>query len=261
MAEQKRPPSLYLIFDHEEGTDDGKMKFMYEIIEFANNTKLPCHIVGETVLFQSGSTNMSNIHAKTERKTIEKLKEKGFTLPGNGNTNYDIDMINYFKQTEKRDVLPIIISFENGKMTSDVQALLATSTTYQMPNICLKKSTHDVFWSREKNDKRSKIEYKKDNKQNKKPSSELGPMLDNIQYTSKFRADYDDCIMNICNLMIRVCLKEVLSTEGQYVAYYTALSTYLLEKGKWSIYKQCMKRFFKERYLEYMNEEHDESLL
>lgn len=34
--QDKRPPSLYLIFDHEEDTDDGKMKFMYEIMEFAS---------------------------------------------------------------------------------------------------------------------------------------------------------------------------------------------------------------------------------
>ncbi|XP_071146987.1 transient receptor potential cation channel subfamily M member 2-like [Mytilus edulis] len=257
MAEDKRPPSLYLIFDHEEDTDDGKMKFMYEIMEFANKSKLPCHIVGQTVLFESDSTKKSYIHAKTERKMVEKLKEKGFTIPRNRNTDDDIGMINYFKQTQKRDVLPILISFENGKMTSDGLTLFAKSTIFQMPHICFKKSTDDILWSREKNDKRSNIEYKRDNKKSmqiKKSSSELGPMLHNIQYTSKFRSDYDH-IMHICTLMITVCLKEVSSTEGQYVAYYTAVSTYLLEKGKWTIYKQLMKTFFKERYLEFMNKE------
>lgn len=41
------------------------------IYDFTDKTKLPCHIVGQAVLFQSDATNRSIVHAKTERNTIQ----------------------------------------------------------------------------------------------------------------------------------------------------------------------------------------------
>lgn len=44
------------------------IKFYYDL---SDKSKLPCHIVGQTVLFESDSTKKSYIHAKTEHKMVE----------------------------------------------------------------------------------------------------------------------------------------------------------------------------------------------
>ncbi|CAC5385200.1 TRPM2 [Mytilus coruscus] len=189
------------------------MKLMDEIIELANKTKLPCHIVGQKVLFYSGSMEKAYIHTETEHETIEKLKKKGFTefIKGDGDTNDDI---NYFKRMAEsvkgENFLPVIIALENGKMTSKVEKLLATSTTYQMPIICFKKTTHgvSVLWYSDI-DNEGNIEYKTDSR---KPwqitKCQPDSFLNKIAYITEIRADVDTII---CNLIVSGRSKELLS--------------------------------------------------
>lgn len=51
-----------------------------------------------------------------------------------------------WSNTDIGDVLPILISFENGKMTSDGLTLFAKSTIFQMPHICFKVSRYRKIW-------------------------------------------------------------------------------------------------------------------
>ncbi|VDI76111.1 Hypothetical predicted protein, partial [Mytilus galloprovincialis] len=69
-------------------------------------TKLPCHVLGQRVLFHSGSTNTACIHYKTCSETIKELIEKGFNEFERAETLVDgkaEDEIDYFKTMAERD--------------------------------------------------------------------------------------------------------------------------------------------------------------
>ncbi|CAG2252407.1 unnamed protein product [Mytilus edulis] len=104
-------PSLYLIFsDHpevdakdEKDENDDKASLMGEVIEFAKRTKLPCHVVGQKVLFHSGSTYSAFIHYNTGKDTVKKLVNRGFRRFGRGDVCLiDEDEINYFIRMAER---------------------------------------------------------------------------------------------------------------------------------------------------------------
>ncbi|VDI19435.1 Hypothetical predicted protein [Mytilus galloprovincialis] len=175
-------PSLYLIFanhtavDKKESKGDKKdnMVLMEEVLEFAKKTKLPCHVVGQRVLFHSGSTHTVFIHYKTEKDTVKELVEKGFHKFERGdmdtknkkdemdaeNKEDEIDAenkenemdaenkedeIQYFLRMAKyvsgEAVLPVVISLRNGGMTKEV---LTYTEKSKIPIIRLKKHSLDV---------------------------------------------------------------------------------------------------------------------
>ncbi|VDI01503.1 Hypothetical predicted protein, partial [Mytilus galloprovincialis] len=135
-------PSLYLIFANHTEVDkkDEKMTLLDEVIEFAKKSKLPCHVVGQKVLFHSGSSNTVFIHCNTDKDTVKELVKKGFRNFERGDIDQTReDEIHYFIRMAKyvigEAVLPVIISFRNGGMKSDVMPSAADS---QIPIIRIK---------------------------------------------------------------------------------------------------------------------------
>ncbi|CAG2243693.1 MIB [Mytilus edulis] len=95
-------------------------------------TKLPCHVVGQKVLFHSGSINTVFIHCNTDKDTVKELVKKGFRRFERGDIDETReDEIHYFirmaEYVMREAVLPVIISFRNGGMKSNVMPSAADS--------------------------------------------------------------------------------------------------------------------------------------
>lgn len=59
---------------------------------FLERTKLPCHVVGQNVLFHSGSSYSAFIHCKTEKDTV-KVCDLNQNLQLNKHTENSIQLI------------------------------------------------------------------------------------------------------------------------------------------------------------------------
>ncbi|XP_052082917.1 uncharacterized protein LOC127720378 [Mytilus californianus] len=263
-------PSLYLIIDSpEEDENVNKISLMEEIIDFAKKTKLPCHIVKQRVLFHSGYKKTASIHYKTDKDTIEELIKKGFNEFERLDENIE-DEIHYFRRMAEyaigEEVLPIIISLKRNHVIK--QEVLNTAQSYQIPLIYFKpqKKTQDVniLWPTDGNDQDNAVitEYKTDTtkpwrvKKLKEKNTQKNSSSDGIALLSEIHGDLDIVISHI---LVGVCFKEKSSTERKDDTYTndyaTALSMYLLKKGKWTISKKDMRKLFSQKSLEYIYEE------
>ncbi|CAC5385236.1 MIB [Mytilus coruscus] len=263
-------PSLYLIIDSpEEDENVNKISLMEEIIDFAKKTKLPCHIVKQRVLFHNGYKKTASIHYKTDKETIEELIKKGFNEFERLDENI-ADEIHYFRRMAEyaigEEVLPIIISLKRNHVIK--QEVLNTAQTYQIPLIYLKpqKKTQDVniLWPTDGDDQGNAVitEYKTDTtkpwrvKKLKEKNTQKNSSSDGIALLSEIHGDLDILISHI---LVGVCFKEKSSTErkdDKYTNdYATALSMYLLKKGKWTISKKDMRKLFSQKSVEYIYEE------
>ncbi|VDI66206.1 Hypothetical predicted protein [Mytilus galloprovincialis] len=263
-------PSLYLIFDSpEEDETVNTISLMEEIIDFAKKTKLPCHIVKQRVLFHSGFKKTVSIHYKTDKDTIEELIKKGFNEFEKLDENIE-DEIHYFRRIAEyaigEEVLPIIISLKSNSIIK--QEVQNTAQSYQIPVIYFKpqKNTQDVniLWPSSGNDQNNAVitEYKTDTtkpwrvKKIKEKITQKNSSSDGIVLLSEIRCDLDILVSHI---LVGVCFKERPSTvrnDDKYTNDYgTALSMYLLKKGKWTISKKDMKKLFSQKSLEYIYEE------
>ncbi|CAC5426523.1 unnamed protein product [Mytilus coruscus] len=265
-AEPSFKPSLYLIFNStQENKAVGNWALMEEILKFAQLTKLPCHVVGEGVLFHSGSTESVCIHYKTRIDTIKDLKKKGFYKFERGDEHTE-DEIKYFIQMAEyaigEKVLPVIISLRNGVMTAIDQQM------YKYPIICFKKNTQDVnvLWPTQKSGN-SYVEYRTDTKKpwrvkifsSEKKNSYTNHCEDVIEILSDIGVV--DLNTLLCNVILGVSFEEASSTKKEHDQklpiewrYTTALSIHLLKRGEWTISKQYMKRPFDQISLEYIYE-------
>ncbi|XP_052082909.1 uncharacterized protein LOC127720374 [Mytilus californianus] len=274
-------PSLYLIFANhpcvdKKGEKDDKMTLMEEVIDFAKKTKLPCHVVGQNVLFHSGSTNTVCIHYKTDKDTVEELVKKGFRKFQRGDSNEkDEDDIHYFIRMAEyvtgEAVLPVIISFRNGGMTTDVMESAAIS---QIPIIRLKKHSLDVsiltpnkrgYWCVSMTEHKTDIKNPWSVKKSRQRDYELGKYdgkddPDEIALISEIQVDFRDNLdALVCCLIIGVSMEGESSEKKIYGTftdvYPNALSMYLLKEGKWRIPKEHIKKSFSHRSIEFIYEQ------
>ncbi|XP_071147662.1 uncharacterized protein [Mytilus edulis] len=272
-------PSLYLIFANHPELDkkDDEMTFLDEVIDFAKKTKLPCHVVGQRVMFHSGSTHSVFIHHSTEKNTVEELiKKKGFRKFERGDIDdEDEDEIHYFIRMAEyvmgEVVLPVIISLRNGGMTTDVMTSAAES---HIPIIRLKKHSLDVSvltpissddCSVQMKEHRTDIKNPWSVKKSKPRDYELGKYdgendPDEIALISEIQSDFRDNLdALVCCLIIGVSMEEESMEKkiyGSYTDVYpNALSMYLLKEGKWGIPKEHIKKSFSHKSIEYIYEE------
>ncbi|XP_071147009.1 transient receptor potential cation channel subfamily M member 1-like [Mytilus edulis] len=280
-------PSLYLIFanhtevDKKESKGDKNDKLdlvlMEEVLDFAKKTKLPCHVVGQKVLFHSGSSHAVFIHYKTEKDTVKELVEKGFRKFERGDMDEENgeDEIHYFLRMAKyvsgEAVLPVVISLRNGGMTTEMMKYTAKS---KIPIIRLKKHSLDVsvlthqkiyHQSVHMTEHITDIKNPWSIKTSKPREYTLGKYdgkddPDEIALISKIQSDFPDNLdALVCCLLIGVSMVEGSIKKkifGSYTKVYpNALSMYLLKEGKWRIPKENIKTSFDYRSLEYIFEE------
>ncbi|XP_052082915.1 uncharacterized protein LOC127720376 isoform X2 [Mytilus californianus] len=278
-------PSLYLIFANhtdvdkkeEKGDNNDNMILMEEVLDFAKKTKLPCHVVGQRVLFHSGSTNDVFIHYKTEKNTVEELAKKGFRKfeRGDMDEENEEDEIHYFirmaEYVSKEPVLPVVISLRNGGMTREVMTSTAKS---KIPIIRLKKQSLDVsvlthqkldYGSVQMTEHITDIKNPSSIKTSKPRDYTLGKYdgeddPDEIAVISEIQLDFRDTLdALVCCLLIGVSMETGSIKDkifGSYTKMYAnALSMYLLKEGKWRIPKENIKTSFGCRSLEYIYEE------
>ncbi|CAG2254562.1 TRPM3 [Mytilus edulis] len=268
-------PSLYLIFanhtavDKKESKGDKKdnMVLMEEVLEFAKKTKLPCHVVGQRVLFHSGSSHAVFIHYKTEKDTVKELVEKGFHKFERGdmdtknkkdemdaeNKEDEIDAenkenemdaenkedeIQYFLRMAKyvsgEAVLPVVISLRNGGMTKEV---LTYTEKSKIPIIRLKICTDERTHNRYKNPWSIKTSKTKDYPLGKY-DGEDDP--DEIALISEIQSDFRDNLdALVCSLLIgeRKQLELKVSTSELYGLILYAL----LKKQYWDGAQQLIE--------------------
>ncbi|VDH96910.1 Hypothetical predicted protein [Mytilus galloprovincialis] len=257
-------PTLYLIFANPWNDDNVKnLELMGEIIDFAKTTKLPCHIIGQRVLFHSGSTTTVCIHYKTHKDTINELIVRGFKTFQRGDIIVDEnekDEIDYFKKMASysigEDVLPVIISMSNGVIQTEVRDL-------QIPIIRLMKNTQDVslIWPRE-GAYETKREHKTDTRKPWRIKTTQDIKTQDIKSEDEIilitDIRYDNVEALVCYLIIAGYLKETQLPEKNVIIgpdYLTALSIYLLKKQIWKIPKKYIGKTFDQTSLEYIHEQ------
>ncbi|CAG2219020.1 unnamed protein product [Mytilus edulis] len=90
--EETFDPSLYLIFANPE--EDKSLTLLEDVVEFARDTKLPCHITGHRVLYMGGTTAF--IHRKTEKDIVKTRKLDFIVLwPNKYNDKFPKDVAEY----------------------------------------------------------------------------------------------------------------------------------------------------------------------
>lgn len=230
-TEQPFTPTLFLIFDCPNKDNNGDaIDLMDEIIAFAKRTKLPCHIVGQRVLFHSGSSTTASIHFKTDKNTIEELMKKGF------NTFERLDEtiqeeIPYFTRMAEcaigTDVLPVIISLQTSLNTKEtfnkatgliipiIHFKKRNKAKTQDINVLLISKYHEENPEGNDNNTPGIIEYKTTNEMPwrvQKVEEINTTWSDGIERISDIPSDLN---VLICNIVVGVCVEVSSLTKEQ----------------------------------------------
>ncbi|VDI71795.1 Hypothetical predicted protein [Mytilus galloprovincialis] len=108
-------------------------------------TKLPCHVVGQKVLFHHGSSRKVVIHHKTSKDTIKELVKKGCLTFERGDTDDKEGELPYFIRMAEyvlsEKVLPVIISLRNGGLRKEV---LVSAKELNIPILLFKNNSPDI---------------------------------------------------------------------------------------------------------------------
>ncbi|CAC5407421.1 unnamed protein product [Mytilus coruscus] len=239
-----------------------------------------CHVVGQRVLFHSGSTNAVFIHYKTEKDAVElsilsltsylntsidikidnrlfqELVKKGFSKFERGDMDEkNEDEIHYFirmaEYVSGEAVLPVVISMRNGGMTTEV---IKSTEKSKIPIIRLQKQSLDVSILTHQKLDCGTVQMTEHITDIKNPSSIKTSKTRDYTLGKYDGEDDPDEIAVISE--IQSDFRDNLDALGSYTKMYpNALSMYLLKEGKWTIPKENIKTSFGCRSLEYIYEE------
>ncbi|CAC5382911.1 unnamed protein product [Mytilus coruscus] len=158
-------PGLYLIFANDD--DDKKTKekegfaILDDVLELSKKTELPCHVVGQKVLFHHGSSNAVFIHQTTSKETIMALVRKGFLVFQRGDTDQEENEVDYFIRMAEyvlgEKVLPVMVSLNNCGLTKECNGSAVRSW---IPILQFKKKSLDVNVLTTDYKDRKRTEYK-----------------------------------------------------------------------------------------------------
>ncbi|XP_052074333.1 uncharacterized protein LOC127712112 isoform X27 [Mytilus californianus] len=272
-------PILYLIIDNHQDKCKKEERFslMNEVLEYSRKTKLPCHVVGQKVLFLHGSSDTVCTHFDTDKEIVEELLGKGCLIFEKGDTAKKTSEIDYFIRMAKymlgEKVIPVLIPLHNVKRGKE--------PSLSVPIVRFKKTSQDVTFFVPKPRKEKENEKGKENKKEKGELTEYSTTLrspwivtksemnhqkekekaastykkNKIESISSFKDVQSTLDLDalICDVSIGVSMtNEVYGMDKEL--YIDALSMYLLKNGKWRIPKDAFKTSFSFPCIKYIYE-------